>query len=548
MSDSYYPDLQMADLNVEINWRTQLVAFDNGYLQRNGIWNHPRLMFSLSYPVLYPTQYDELMNFYNRHRGSAESFLFEDYTDTSPRSRQFGVGTGTRREFKLVHDVVENVVIYVDGVVTNDVYVNPGTGRVMFDTAPEIGMLLTYDADNAAYRVIFGDDKLPYERHKYIAYGGDVSLVQAVTVDDMYPIRQEIFGGGFHEETIDATGEMFAFSFNCPTAIDVTEIWFHSSANTNPGTLRVGIYTNEAGVPDTLICSGNIVVAATGWVHVDVPSTGLTRGTRYWIVLEAYSGTWDGTHFVVVNAATYIPYIDLDSPPDSMWYGGYVSDDMNASNTTNSWLSVIRRNPAGVWSSWVGGLGFSNTSSCGAFFLNSAGTIIGQAQKELAQNVYGAIRTRQVCVITTDHDFYIDRVAAVFASLSGAPADSLYYRIEFLSDPGVTQRSGSLASPVAINTPTWIERHLTSPLLVATGDTVYIDFYSSSALVGVPWKHYGANFEFSDYATGWQAGWDAVKWCGTDAARAEISTDGGATWGTSIESCWTVKCRGRYEG
>ena len=542
MTEEYYPELRMADVQVEPAFATELVSYEEGYSQTRALRNHPLYGFTLRYPVLKPAEFDTLLNFFLGRRGMFETFFFQDHYDPNPRGRVFGVATGTQLRYQLPHNWTENVVIKADASVIGAVYVDPLTGAVVFDVAPAADSLLTYDADNAAYRVRFATDGFQYTPEKFFAYGGNVKLQQVADVEDRYPISQRVMGGTITDATIDATGEAVAFSFACPVALSVINLCYYVGAVTTPGTVRVSLCANDSGEPGTIIVSATHVPAAVGWQQVPVVATALTQGTRYWLVIEAFTGTWDATHTFDVRYTVAIPYLGtLDRQDDILW-GGYIVADLSEQNTPHSWMAVSLRTAAGVW-------GERDAFAHGAFYLNVAGVVVGHCQDPLTQVLSGDDRARFTLPLVTTHDITIDRVGAVISS-PAVPADHLYYRIEVSAAPGVTQRTGTLAT--AISTAggrVYAECYLTTPLILNTGDTVYIDFYSPLSAPAAAWTIYGTRWHVgSDFETGWDLDWDGIVYGGPGSA-ADISHDAGVNYlaGDSIEGAWAVRCRGWWE-
>ena len=138
------------------------------------------LLFEIVYELLLPDEYPQILNFFHRHKGGFESFLFQDFSDANPTARDFGVGDGTALTFRLPHDKMDACLIYADGtLVESGVTVGLTTGTVVFTAAPATGVRLTYSATNAKYRVRFASDELATDRFHYNAWGLTVDLVQA---------------------------------------------------------------------------------------------------------------------------------------------------------------------------------------------------------------------------------------------------------------------------------------------------------------------------------------------------------------------------------
>jgi len=543
MSDETYPiDFLVGELSAQGQFSTEQVRFETGYVQRNAVWNHPLWRFTIRYSYLDADWLDELRNFWLRHRGADDTFRFDDYTDPTLVDRVFGVGDGETRVFKLGHDYTDNPTIEADAQAVTAVYVSPTNGRVVFETAPVAGAVLTYSADAAGYRVRFSDT-FDYGRLMEGAFQNlEVVLDQTLDDQDQYPIRQVMFGGIITTQELSAVGDAVAFSFVAPKGVTVTSISYYLASMTDPGVVRISVREDDDGEPGDIVASGNETPgAASTWrtVNVSTPAA-ITRGTRYWVVVEALSGTWDASHKCAVKFTESVPSISPLGLQDSMLWGSYQIADLRCDGTPNSWLGVEGSEAGGDWST-------HDRAGHGAFFLNtSALTIVGHCQAPMTQVLAGDDRIRQKIVVETTHDFTIDRIGAVF-STGTAPADSLYYAIVFDSDPLVIQRTGTLATPRSTGgDPTYIQTRLEQPLDIPTGETVYIVFYSTSSVAPDGWTVYGHFDSWSDYAAGWNANWDSVRW-DEDESMALISHDGGLTYPIEIRGAWTVRCRGRWE-
>jgi len=536
-----YPDLPQAEINVEVLYRTDIAPFDTSYLVRSGRWARPRRRFALSYSLLHPAQWQSILDLYHQQLGALREFRFDDHTDTSPRDRLFGMGDGETLVFWLQHDYTSGAVVKVDGAIYANAFVDSQSGRVQFDVAPARGQLLTYDADDAGYRVHFAEDRQPYSYQKWGGYSVEVALEQITDRQDIYPIRQVVCGGALHAETLDAIGEAVAYSFVCPCDASVDDASYYVSTWVDAGSVRVSLCTDEDGAPGTALAFGDQAPIAVGWetVAFTVPAgpVALTQGTRYWLVLAAESGLWDVTHTCDVQYTSGVPNPIPGEDQDDLLWGGYNLFDRRCQNTPHSWLGVVTRATGGA--AWT----LRDPLSHPAFFLNQAAQIVGHCQGPLQQSVYGDYHTRENFPIETTHDMIIDRVGAVF-STGAAPADSLHFAIVFASAPGVVQRTGILATPVDTDgVPTYMEAALWTPLTIPTGDTVWIVFYSTLSLVGVPWSHWGHTDSWIHYSINWVPAWNSVRWA-EDASRAEVSDDAGLTYGVSMMGAWTARCRG----
>lgn len=545
-----YPDLPFANRSEGVLYGTDVARFDTGHQVRSGRWNRSLRDLTLQYDLLQPAWWLAILNLFERQRGGLNYFRFDDYVDTTPRGRQFGVGDGVTTIFHIPHDYTESAVVYADGDAVSAVYVDPETGDVQFATAPARGVDLTYDADNAAFRMRFGDDEFRFRRLHWGGYSGTVRLEQVATLPDVYPIRQVVHGGTLANATLDAVGEAIGYSFVCPVGVTALNVSYYVDAQVEPATppaqtVRVSICANSSGSPGAVLAYGDHT-PSTGWQIVTLDdSLVLTQGTRYWVTVEAYADDWGGDHSIEVKYTSSCPDTMPGEDQDDLLWGGYVLQDRRPNNTPHSWLGVATRAAGGSWTA-------RNADNHPAFFINTSGTIVGHCQGPLTQGLYGSFRTRESFPLETVQDIVIDRVGGVF-STNGTPADSLWYGIVLNHEIIFADRA--LEAPLDTGgVPIYIEMPLDQPLTISpdtpeatpTGLEVHIVFYSPNSLVGAPWTHYGHTDSWSAFASGWEPNWNSVRWA-EDESRAKISDDAGATYGTEIMGAWTVRCRGKLK-
>ena len=532
-----YPSLPSGALSVEVLYRTDVAQFDTTYQVRSGRWARSRLRFTMAYEWLLPAEWQSILDIYHRQLGGLREFRFDDYSDTAPRARVFGVGDGTSLVFWLQHDYTSAAVVYVDGAPYADAYVDSQSGRVQFDVAPARGQVLTYDADDAGYRVRFASDVLPYERLHWGGFSQTVEIEQVSDLQDIYPIRQVVCGGAIDSYALDATNDAVAFSFVCPCDVLADDVSYYVFSLLNPGTARVSICDDYNGLPGTVLEYGDSVPAGVGWETVALGGPiALEQGTRYWVTVAAESGTWDATHKCSIQYTSGVPNPIPGEDQDDILWGGYNLFDRRCQNTPHSWLGVSTSAAGAAWT-------LRDPTAHPAFYINQVPQIVGHCQGPLTEDVYALVHTRENFPIETTHDMIIDRIGGVF-STAGAPADSLEYAIVFASAPGVVLRTGVISTPIDTDgEPTYMEAALWTPLTVPTGDTMWIVFYSTLSLVGAPWTHWGHTDQWIHYAVNWVPNWNSVRWA-EDASRAEVSIDGGLTYPTSMMGAWTVRCRG----
>lgn len=343
-----YPNLQHGKLTVSVGYRNEIARFDTPYSVRSMRWARSMRSFSIAYDLLRPSWWQSILDLFERQKGGLSEFRFNDYTP-APLARQFGVGDGVTTVFHLPHDYTSGAVIYGDGAVIAAVYVDADTGRVEFDVAPARDVDLTYDATEAGWRVRFAEDAFKYERLNWGGYAGTVTLEQVADQQDVYPVRQVVCGGELVVGVLAEVGDAVAYSFVCPRDITVVNASWYMPAFDDPGTVRVSLCDNLNGAPSTVLAYGDDIPAGVGWQTMVLgTSAALTRGTRYWMVIAAQSGTWNDTHRCEVQYTLMVPDPIPGEDQDDILWGGYLVQDRQAQNTPNSWLGVIER---GAWKS-----------------------------------------------------------------------------------------------------------------------------------------------------------------------------------------------------
>jgi uncharacterized protein (TIGR02217 family) len=349
-----YPYLPYGKLTVEVRYKTDVAQFDTPHQVRSARWTRSVRTLTIAYELLDEAWWQNILDLFERQKGGLSEFRFDDYVTPSPMGRQFGVGDGKTRVFHLPHDYTSGAVIYADGAKASAVYVDAETGRVEFETAPARGVELTYDADDAGFRVRFADDGFAYERLHWGAYAATVKLEQVTDQQDLYPIRQIVCGGTIAHATLDATGDAIAYSFVCPCDVTADDASYYLSAITDPGTVRVSLCEDDSGEPGAVLGYGEAVPAGAGWQTVSFGvAADLARGERYWLVVAAQSGAWDGTHKCDVQYTSGVPDPIPGEDQDDFLWGGYVIADRRCQNTPHSWLGVVVGAGVDVWGPWL---------------------------------------------------------------------------------------------------------------------------------------------------------------------------------------------------
>lgn len=183
MSNYVFPSFQGWSWEKTITpvWNTQTYESESGRETRIQKWKYPRYKISLTYNFLTDNtskwhlekgDIERLQGFFNAVGGSFDDFLYFDDTENYVENQTFGVGNGQQTVFQLVRNhpywaepvngIVEIPQIFIDGVLTTEVSVDP-YGVVTFDSPPPADSVLTWTG-NYYFRVRFDNDEIELTR------------------------------------------------------------------------------------------------------------------------------------------------------------------------------------------------------------------------------------------------------------------------------------------------------------------------------------------------------------------------------------------------
>ena len=183
MSNYVFPSFQGWSWEKTITpvWNTQTYESESGRETRIQKWKYPRYKISLTYNFLTDNtskwqldkgDIERLQGFFNAVGGSFDDFLYFDDTEDSVENQTFGLGNGQQTVFQLVRNhpywaepvngIVEIPQIFIDGVLTTEVSVDP-YGVVTFDSPPPADSVLTWTG-NYYFRVRFDNDEIELTR------------------------------------------------------------------------------------------------------------------------------------------------------------------------------------------------------------------------------------------------------------------------------------------------------------------------------------------------------------------------------------------------
>lgn len=156
----------------------------------------PRWTYTLTYEVLRSDaalpERAQLMAFFNRHRGSGESFLFVDEEDNAVVDQNFGTTDGSTTTFQLVRMIdswiepvwaVTGTPVIKRGsatLVAGTDYTIGSLGQVVMSIAGVSGLALTWTG-SYAMRARFANDEMGFERFlRGLWQVGSVELISKV--------------------------------------------------------------------------------------------------------------------------------------------------------------------------------------------------------------------------------------------------------------------------------------------------------------------------------------------------------------------------------
>jgi phosphodiesterase/alkaline phosphatase D-like protein len=168
------------------------------------------------------------------------------------------------------------------------------------DTQVEYGLTASYGSSSTlvAAKVTSHTVKLTGlsggKTYHYRVKSKDAAGNLAVSPDATFTTATVFVGSTALQSTVDsnAAGSAEAFSFTASATDTVSRLFVYIDSGSTATRVVVGLYTNtSANNPDALLTSGTITSPVKGaWNAVDVPSVGVTSGTKYWLAILAPTG------------------------------------------------------------------------------------------------------------------------------------------------------------------------------------------------------------------------------------------------------------------
>lgn len=109
MSDLVFPSLPGVKIEMSRSprWRSTVHESVSGVDTAISAWTYPKWRYKLEFEVLRSgaeQELQQLVGFFNKHGGRADTWLFYDEDDCTAVDQQFGVGDGVTTMFYLVRD------------------------------------------------------------------------------------------------------------------------------------------------------------------------------------------------------------------------------------------------------------------------------------------------------------------------------------------------------------------------------------------------------------------------------------------------------------
>ena len=195
---------EQAPLKIVFNWNTDVVSFDSGIEQRNQIRERPIREWFVNWQWMDVAARDKLIELFQRAKGRATTFLYQDYDDFSCALTECSVtAIAAQTDFQLIKsyyvgetetwdedkkDIMPSSVfapvVKLDGVEKTegvDYTLDDATGIVIFEAAPGAGVVMTANYQ-FYFRVRFeSDNRMDTEHQKDFFSVGELKLVEVIS-------------------------------------------------------------------------------------------------------------------------------------------------------------------------------------------------------------------------------------------------------------------------------------------------------------------------------------------------------------------------------
>lgn len=192
------------------SFNTDIAEMQNKAEKRNAKWSQSRFFASLPFQNIPQGGWDNIADMFEDRKGRAGTFLYMNRLRNTVEDHVFGVGNGSQDEFQLTYvnsrgiphnvyalyvpeedsngDAQESeVTIYVNDAPTTAVTIDHDRGRVIFDSPPGMGVVLSWSG-RFSHWVRFDQDRLPASIDNRRADGYAINLsVDVIEVNPPKP-------------------------------------------------------------------------------------------------------------------------------------------------------------------------------------------------------------------------------------------------------------------------------------------------------------------------------------------------------------------------
>ena len=179
-----------------IGYQTLISESESGKEQRYQKWIKPRRNFRIKLSARQPVETNQIWRFYTRHKGSFDSFLFENQNENPVTAETIGSGDGIKSSFYFGGSVdigtgdcviVPNSETLVRSIGGTGDYLpystytlNDDNGRITTSPALPSGDVLKASRYEFYYRVRFKEDSLSREAFAADLWNIGVELIEIV--------------------------------------------------------------------------------------------------------------------------------------------------------------------------------------------------------------------------------------------------------------------------------------------------------------------------------------------------------------------------------
>jgi hypothetical protein len=163
----------------------EVVDYESGWVQRNGVWTRPRGIFVLGYEVASDSELKAMRERFLFARGRLGSVRIPDPTGQNPTEEFVAIADGVATKYKILSDVAATITTYTNGVVDSpQPTIDYFSGTLTYSSAPQAGAVLTADCTLTYLRGFFQDDQFTRRRRPPTYWHVELTFVQDKTLLD----------------------------------------------------------------------------------------------------------------------------------------------------------------------------------------------------------------------------------------------------------------------------------------------------------------------------------------------------------------------------